>query len=145
MPNYENTFYFNLKTQTNDRFSKSNVKSRRWNFNPTSDTVFYESLTWPCWPRPRGWSWFQSRFSRWRNQSRQTRPSRCHSGTSQTARNNEINRGIHRLSGRIIRNFLYPVSGRLPDIAARYPVGKKAGYRAKYRYVPVSKSWSYIY
>jgi hypothetical protein len=37
-------------------------------------------------------------------------------------------------SGRIIRPFLYPVSGRIPDFTAGYPVrpdtGKPAGYPA---------------
>ena len=41
--------------------------------------------------------------------------------------------GMHRISGRIIRPFLYPVSGRIPDIATGYPVIENAGYLAKYR------------
>ena len=43
---------------------------------------------------------------------------------------------MHRISGRIIRSFLYPVSGRIPDMATGYPVGypvvENAGYPAKY-------------
>ena len=41
--------------------------------------------------------------------------------------------GMHRISGWIIRPFLYPVSGRIPDMATGYPVIEKAGYPAGYQ------------
>jgi hypothetical protein len=34
---------------------------------------------------------------------------------------------MHRISGRIIRPFLYPVSGRIPDCPAGYPVRLDTG------------------
>ena len=39
---------------------------------------------------------------------------------------------MHRISGRIIRPFLYPVCGRIPDMVTGYPAIEKAGYPAKY-------------
>ena len=35
---------------------------------------------------------------------------------------------MHRISGRKIRPFLHPVSGRILDLATGYPVIEKAGY-----------------
>jgi hypothetical protein len=40
--------------------------------------------------------------------------------------------GMHRISGRIIRPFLFPVSGRTPDFTAGYPVRPDTEYPAGY-------------